>query len=91
MPKIHIHILQADGFSSQQFTIYTTTIADLYAKAVLKIWRISTRALPIRQRSSRRFCESATYVGPLFAFVLGFLRKKSINNATNAMKAYRSA
>ena len=33
MPKIHIHILQADGFSSQQFTIYTTTIADLYAKS----------------------------------------------------------
>ena len=36
-------------------------------------------------------CQSATFVRPLFAFVLCFLREKIINNATDAMKAYRSA
>ena len=36
-------------------------------------------------------CESATVVRLLFAFVLCFLRQQIINNATYAMKAYRSA
>ena len=36
-------------------------------------------------------CQSATFVRPLFAFVLCFLRQKSINNAIYAMKAYQSA
>ena len=50
-------------------------------KSVRKIWPISSRALPIRQQSSRQFstptsCQSAIFVRPLFAFVLCFLRQK---------------
>ena len=36
-------------------------------------------------------CQSATFVRPLFAFVLCFFTTKNHEKTTNAMKAYRSA
>ena len=35
-------------------------------------------------------CQSATFVRPLFAFVLCFLRQQNHQKKTNEMKAYRS-
>ena len=64
--------------------IIYTTIGGLTQicphKSVLKIWPISTRALAIRHRSSRRFlCASATF-GPPFVFYCPFFLRKNFNN-----------
>ena len=79
-----------------------TTIAALSPKSVLKIWRNSTRVLPIRQRSSRKFfyayilpirylCATAFCICPLFFTTKNHKKKHNCGEYIGVIDQVRSA